>query len=74
MSGPSTEVIRRVFEEEGRYFVEVGPHPDAPNILELRTVEGEYSAEYWGELNLTLSPAMARELGKALLAASGECA
>jgi hypothetical protein len=72
VSAPSTDVIRRVFDEGGEHFIEVGPWPDAPDVLELRTVEGKYSAEHWGPLNVTLSPAMAAELGRALLAASGE--
>jgi hypothetical protein len=70
VSAPSTDVIRRVFDEEGRHFIEVGPWPDAPDVLELRTVDGEYSAEHWGRVNVTLSPAMAAELGRALLAAA----
>jgi hypothetical protein len=74
VSAPSTDVIRRVFDEEGRHFIEVGPWPDAPDVLELRTVDGEYSAEHWGRVNVTLSPAMAAELGRALLAAAGESA
>lgn len=72
VSTPSTDVIRRVFDEEGRHFIEVGPWPDSPDVLEMRTVEGKYSAEYYGHVNVTLSPAMAAELGRALLAAAGE--
>lgn len=72
MEAPSTDVIRRVFDESGRYFLEIGPWPDSPDVLELRTVEGKYSAENWGQLNVTLSTAMAAELGRALLAAAGE--
>ena len=74
MNTPSTDVIRRVFDEDGRNFIEVGPWPDAPDVLELRTVAGQYSAEHWGRVNVTLSPAMAAELGRALLAAAGESA
>ena len=74
MGAPSTDVIRRVFDESGRYFLEIGPWPDSPDVLELRTVEGKYSAENWGQLNVTLSPALAAELGRALLAAAGESA
>ena len=74
MSTPSTDVIRRVFDEEGRNFLEVGPWPDSPDVVELRTVAGQHSAEYWGPVNVALSPAMAAELGRALLAAAGESA
>lgn len=72
MGSPSTDVIRRVFDEEGEHFLEVGPWPDSTDLLELRTIDHECSSGYWGILNLTLSPAMAAELGRALLAAAGE--
>lgn len=72
MSSPSTDVIRRVFDEEGKYYIEVGPWPDSVDVVELRTIEGKYSAEHWGQVNIALSPAMAAELGRALLAAAGE--
>ena len=74
MSKPSTDVIRRVFEADGEHFLEVGPWPDDITAIELRTVPGECSQEYWGTVNLALTPAMAAELGRALLAASGESA
>ena len=72
MSAPSTDIIRRVFDEDGKHFIEVGPWPESPDVMELRTVDGEYSAEHWGQINITLSPAMAAELGRALIAAAGE--
>ncbi len=73
MNEPSTDVIRRVFDEGGRYFIEVGPWPDSPDCVELRTVEGKYSAEFFGPLNLSLTPKLAAELGRALIAASHDC-
>ena len=72
MNAPSTDVIRRVFDEEGQHFIEVGPWPDSPEMIELRTVAGKYSAEHWGLVNLALSPEMAAELGRALLAAASD--
>ena len=70
MGNPTTDVIRRVFDEEGRNFIEVGPWPDSLDVVELRTVAGECSAAYWGNVSVTLSPAMAEELGRALIAAA----
>lgn len=67
-----TEVIRRVFNEKGRHFIELGPHGDLPGFLELRTVPGDASAEYFGKMSLMLSSEMAEELGRALLVASTE--
>ena len=72
MNHSSTEVIRRVFDERGRHFVEISPHGDCPKILELRTVAGDYSERFFGKVSLALSPEMAEELGRALLAASAE--
>lgn len=74
VSEPTTDVIRRVFDEDGRYFIEVGPWPDSPDCVELRTVPGEYSAEFYGPLNISLTPKLAAELGRALIAAAGDCA
>jgi len=72
MNKPSTAVIRRIFEESGRNYIEVGPWPDDPSILELRTEPGEFSAEFFGEISLTLTADMAEELGRALFSAALE--
>lgn len=72
MSEPSTDVIRRVFDEGGRHFIEVGPWSDDVTCIELRTTPGEYSAGHWGELNITLTPKLAAELGRALIAAASD--
>jgi hypothetical protein len=70
MNKPSTDVVRRVFDEGGRYFLEIGPWPDSPDCVELRTIAGEFSAEYYGQINISLTPALAAELGRALIAAA----
>lgn len=74
MSKPSTDVVRRVFPEEGMYFLEVGPWADDPGLVELRTMPGKFSAEYFGVINLSMTQAMARELGRALIAAADDIA
>lgn len=72
MSRASTDVIRRVFDEEGN-FIEVGPWPDAPeNTLELRTINDDNSDGFFGKVNVTLNPHHAHALGKALVAAAEE--
>ena len=72
MNKPSTDVIRRVFDEDGKAFIEIGPWSDGHDCVELRTIEGKYSAEYWGHFNVTLSREMAAELGRALIAAAAD--
>ena len=70
MTAPSTDVIRRVFDEDGAHFLEVGPWPDDVEFIELRTSNCDESKGYWGEVNVTMTRAMAAELGRALIAAS----
>ena len=72
MTKPSTDVIRRVFDEEGRNFLEVGPYADAPECVELRAIPGDCSEGYYGRVSIPISAAMAKELGTALLAAADE--
>ena len=72
MSKTWVETIRRVGEVDGG-FVEIGPWPDAPkSFLELRTVEGEKSRDYFGAINLAMSPDLARGIGMSLIAAADE--
>ena len=72
MIEPSTDVIRRVFCEGGEGFLEIGPWIDDTDRLELRTIPGEQSAEWFGKVNVTMTKAMAAELGRAFIAASQE--
>jgi len=72
MDKPSTDVIRRVFDEEGRYFLEVGPAADALGCVELRTVGGEHSEDWYGKLSVVLTAEMAAELARALIASGGD--
>lgn len=64
-----TEVIRRVHTDG--HCIEVGEWPDAPDHLELRT-SGEKNVEYFGRLNLAMTPDFAMQLGRALVAAATE--
>ena len=67
----SLETIRRIFSDEG--FFEIGPWPDSPDdTLVLRTVPGEHSEKWFGEISLILSPEAARVTARALIAAADE--
>jgi len=65
---PETQVIRRVCVESNPAYIEIRPHPDAPDALELHT-EGAKSIEWFGAVSIAMSKEYAVELGKALIAA-----
>lgn len=65
----STQVIRQIFDEDDGVCIEVGPWPDDPDALELRTV-GKKNTDWFGKINLSMSKEFARELGKALIASA----
>ena len=72
MSGVSTDVIRRVFIASGEACIEVGPYLDDPSYyLELRT-SGSGNVDWFGAINLPMSPDFANALGRALIASSEE--
>lgn len=62
------ETLRRVHLPNEGVFLEVGDYPEAPEVLELRTVRDE-DREWFGSLNFTLQPEFAIDLGQALIAA-----
>jgi hypothetical protein len=72
MSKPSTDVIRRVFLDDEFRFVEVGPWSEDVELVELRTVKGEYSEGHFGSLSIAMSPEAAEELGRALIASASD--
>lgn len=72
MSRASTDVIRRVFTDDNFRFLEVGPSSDDVEFVELRTVKGEFSAEWFGLVSITLTPDAAEQLGRALIASAAE--
>lgn len=65
----STEIIRRIHTE--MHYLEVGEWGDDPDRLELRT-ESAKNIEYFGAVNLVMSPDFAMQLGRALVAAATE--
>jgi hypothetical protein len=69
----SVDVIRQVFDDNERAFLEVGPHPDAPDVsLELRTGDSQTSQEWFGRQSFSMSADFAIVLGRALIAAGEE--
>jgi hypothetical protein len=68
-----SELIRRIYPEsaDGAHF-EVGPWPDAPDCVELRTVDKK-SIDYFGQINISMAPDVAKAVGEALIAAAAEC-
>lgn len=64
----NVETIRRIHLPGEGVFMELGEYADAPEVLELRTVRKE-DKEWFGDINLTLYPEFAIDLGQALIAA-----
>ena len=66
-----TNIIRRVFVEDEKAFLEIGPWNDEPSILELRT-EGKINKEWFGEISLSMTKEFALALGNALIQSANE--
>lgn len=68
----STEIARRVYNDDEGVFLEVGPGPDGFGVSVAATTEE--SKKWFGSIRIDyLSCAMASKLGEALIAASKEC-
>ncbi len=68
----STEVNRRIYNDDYGVFIEVGPDADGlGGLVEVRTIDAE-SKKHYGELRLTIDPEMAKQLAFALLKAADE--
>lgn len=66
-----SETVRRVYVEGESTFLSVGPWPEAPEFLALYT-EGDKNREWFGHIETSMTPAYARALGRALIAAADE--
>lgn len=66
----STDVVRRVYDDEG-CFLEVGPDSDGLGNVRVATTMPS-SVEWFGKIDFGCHPAFMRELGKALIAAADE--
>lgn len=67
---PETDIIRQVYNEDN-HFITVRPWVEAPSAVSLSTI-GKDNREYFGKFETAMSPKMARELGKALIACADE--
>lgn len=67
----STDVIRRVWQDQEGVAIDVGPDADGLGLVWLRTCDDK-AAEYYGKLDVTFEPEIARALGEALVAAADE--
>lgn len=63
----TTEIVRRVHCPEA--FLEVGEWPESPDAVELRST-GAQNISYFGQINLTMTPQFALQLGQALVQAA----
>lgn len=64
----STEIIRRVYEDEVGAFIQVGPDGDCPDFVCVSTPD-EKSKEWFGSIRLTGNKQLMSELAKAILEA-----
>jgi len=64
MDRVSTELILRVYNDDEGVHVEVGPGEEGCNV-EIRTTD-ESSKKWFGDVQLVVSKAMAKELAKAI--------
>lgn len=66
----STEVIRRVYDDDDGVYIEVSPDADGLDLVQLST-KGD-SEEHYGKLRLCLVPDQARRLAAAMIACADE--
>ena len=67
---PETDIIRQVYCEDG-HFLTVRPWVEVPTAVCLQTV-GKENQKYFGNYETAMSPKMARELGRALIACADD--
>jgi len=63
----STEIFRRVYNDEHGVYIQVGPDADALDCVEIMTTN-PLSREFYGDIRLTLQPEFAVALAEAILA------
>jgi hypothetical protein len=67
----STEVFRRVYNDDHGSYIQVGPDADALDLVEIRTTN-PLSKEYFGDFRLVLHPEFALALAFAIISAAEE--
>ena len=66
---PAIDTVRRVYEEGGYAYLEVGGWPESPDHLALRTVTDK-NKEWFGDLDISMTADFAEALGQALILAA----
>lgn len=65
----STEIIRNVFDNDECVALTIGADPDGLDCVRLCT-SSDAAKAYWGNIELTMPPEFARQIGMALIAAA----
>jgi hypothetical protein len=66
------EVVRRAWEEKEGVALEVGDFGGNPDYLCLRTNNDPQSKAWFGPLEISMTSAFARDLGRALIACADD--
>lgn len=67
----TTEILRRIWDDEEGVCFEVRPDQDGLGVIELHTTDDK-SSEYYGQVRFTIDKDMARQIGAALIAAADD--
>ena len=67
----TTEVTRRVYDDEQGGCIEIGPDHDGLDLVLVRTPNTQ-SAEWFGKVEFTMDPEFARSFAAAVLAAADD--
>jgi len=67
----SVELSRKIYDDDCGACIQVGPDSDGLGCVEIRTPDAD-SAEHFGDIRFTVSPQLAKLLGKALIDAAAD--
>lgn len=69
--GKTTEIVRRIWDDEEGVCFEVRPDQDGLGFIELHTPDDK-SREYYGTVRFAMDKDTARQVGVALIAAADD--
>jgi len=67
----TTEIIRRVWDDEDGVYFEIRPDQDGLGVIELHTPD-EKSQKYYGNVRFSMDKETARQVGAALIEAADD--
>ena len=67
----SVELSRRIYDDDYGACIQVGPDGDGLGCVEVRTPDAA-SKEHFGDIRFTVSPQLAKLLGKAMIDAAAD--